>query len=104
MTDSTTSSIRLIAVTGGGGLVGVGVTLAALLVFTDVEATLAGDVSNAKTVLVRTDVDFGEALTVTLAISGGFVGVSVSGGITYFQAKARAAIAGAARLSGLPRA
>ncbi|MEN6635426.1 MAG: hypothetical protein ABFC56_06225, partial [Clostridiaceae bacterium] len=93
------STIRLIAVTGGGGLVGVGVTLAALLVFSEVNAILAGDVSLAKSVLVRSDINFGEAITVTLAISGGFVGVSVSGGITFFSAKVQSAIAGSARLS-----
>ncbi|MDP3447996.1 MAG: hypothetical protein Q8S22_08055, partial [Eubacteriales bacterium] len=101
ISDATTSTVRLISVTGGGGLVGVGITLAALLVFTEVNAVLSGDVAAAKNVTVHADVNFGQVLTGTLAISAGFVGVSVSAGVTYFEASVVSAIANAATLSNI---
>jgi len=97
--DTDTSTIRLISVTGGGGLVGVGVTIAVLLVFTEVNAVIAGNVAAARNVEVHAGVDFGQVITGTLAVSGGFVGVAVSGAVTYFQATAMSAIAGTANIS-----
>ncbi|MEN6340037.1 MAG: hypothetical protein ABFD03_07915, partial [Clostridiaceae bacterium] len=101
ISSATTSTIRLIGVTGGGGLVGVGVTVAVLLVFTEVHAIMAGNVTHAKNVLVHAGIDYGQVITGTLAVTGGAVGVSVSGAVTYFQANVVSSIGGSANLSGV---
>ncbi|HWP21633.1 MAG TPA: hypothetical protein VN417_02730 [Candidatus Cryosericum sp.] len=101
ISNTTTSTIRLIGITAGGGFVGVGVTVAVLLVFTEVHAIMAGNVENAKNVLVHAGIDYGQVLTGTLAITGGAVAVSVSGSVTYFQANVVSAIGGSANLTGV---
>ncbi len=101
ISDTTTSTIRLIGITAGGGFVGVGVTIAVLLVFTEVHAIMAGNVQNAKNVSVHAGIDYGQVLTGTLAITGGAVAVSVSGAVTYFQANVVSAIGGSANLTGV---
>ena len=101
ISDTTTSTIRLIGITAGGGFVGVGVTVAVLLVFTEVHAIMVGNIENAKNVLVHAGIDYGQVLTGTLAITGGAVAVSVSGSVTYFQANVVSAIGGSANLTGV---
>ncbi len=92
------STIRLIGVTAAGGLVGVGVSIAVLTVFSSVTADICGDVIKANTVDVEAGLNYGQVLTVTLAIAGGACAVSVSAGVAYFEASVRSAISGDAEI------
>ena len=62
------STIRLIGVTAAGGTVGVAITLGALFVFSNVSATLEGDVLDADAVNVNAEMNYGEVLAVTVGI------------------------------------
>ena len=94
----TASTIRLISVMVSGGTVGVGVSAAILLVFSDVEAILAGNVTNATTVMVDAGMNYGDVLAMNTALSAGGVAVNVSGAFVYFGGKTVACIAGDAQI------
>jgi len=93
--------IRLIGIMGSGGIAGVGVGGAILLVFSDVKAILAGDVEKAAGVEVAGDMVFGEVLTVHTGVAAGVAGVNVSAGVAYFGGKVETGIAGDAKLENI---
>ena len=101
ISNSATSTIRLISVTGGGGIAGVSVAVAALVVFTEAHAILAGDVTRASSINVLGHTDFGEVLAVTLGVSGGFAAVSGSVSGVYYDGTVESCISGTAHISGV---
>ena len=95
------STIRLISITAAGGTVGVGVSASILMVYSEVNAILYGNVLGAKDVNVRAGMDFGKVLTVNTSVAGGSVGVNVSAALTFFNGKSNALIDGNSAVSGV---
>ena len=101
ITSAAQSTLRLISVTGTGGLVGVSIAVAALIVNTSSRAVLAGDVTRAANVSVLSEKNFGEVVAVTLAASAGGMAINGSVAVTYYEGAQEASISGTARLSGI---
>ena len=94
------SAVRQIGVVAaGGGTAGVGVSLGALVVTSDVKAVLAGNVIQANNLNVKGEMHFDKVLSTVVSVAGGgAAGVAVSAGGAWFQGKVTTAIADNAKI------
>jgi hypothetical protein len=90
------STVRVFAVSAGGGLVGVTVSLCAVSLFTHTIAYMAGDVTGAGSLNVTARSDFGRVIAVTLGVSAGGVAVNGSIALVVYQGVVKSAICSAA--------
>ena len=103
------SAIRLMSLMVSGGVVGVNACIAALLVFSESNAVLAGSVSAASgagktgkyALTVHSNMDFGQVMTANGMLSAGAGGANVSAAGTYFGGKSKAAIDGAGTIQNI---
>ncbi|NCB91906.1 MAG: hypothetical protein EOM40_04945, partial [Clostridia bacterium] len=98
---SSTSTIFLVGVVGSGGIAGVSVSVATLIVMTKSYALMAGNIIGARNVTIEANMSYGTVLTITLAAAGGVVGANGTAAVTYFEGRQEAGIAGTARLSNI---
>ena len=97
------STIRMIAVAAAGGTVGVAVNAAVLLFYSDVQATLAGDIVKAQDVTVEADMNFGTVQLINIGAAAGAVGVNAAVSTVYFDGKAKAGIVGDANIKNVTK-
>ncbi len=92
--DLSKRSIRALSVTGAGGFVGVGVSVAVVVLGNTTRAVLEGDVLQAGTLTVRARNEYPLTLAATLSASGGAVAVNASVAVAANTGKVETGILG----------
>ena len=88
-------TIHAISVSGGfGGTAGVGVAVAVVTLGTNAIATVGGSVEQAGTLTIAAQSEYEHIAAATLALGGGFVGVSASAAAVTYEGTTRASIEG----------
>ena len=94
-------SVRIITVSVGAALVGIGVAVSAIMMYTETHAIMAGDVISAGCVNVRAESCFGSVLALTLGVSVGLCAISGSVALVIYEANVEACICASADISGV---
>ncbi len=95
-------TVRAITVSASGALVGVGIALSGVSLYTQTHAYMAGNVTGADSLEVTARSDYGSVLSITLALSGGGVAVNGSIALVVYQGIVEASICSAAHIANVP--